>query len=270
MKDEQNRAQGGLIRSSGTRDLTTGSARLIRRGLDAAAPVSQQPRVVSFPENRSMGKLYLLDTIKPFDWIEIEIEWRNRTLLRCLPYRDLGSPGNGEFLSEARGQVTIPAGKKLGLRISWNCEEHRDLSLLSSLKPDDLQVVDNSDQDCACFRHHYESLAFLQKLTGLQELNLRMNFLPGAVLEYLQEMTSLQALDFSLNSPEPEDLIYLGQLTSLRWLNLAVSVDFDVKWHELLGNLTALEHLILDYPLEEDETAKLRAVLPNCKVQVVK
>jgi hypothetical protein len=156
--------------------------------------------------------------------------------------------------------VTIPAGKKVGLKIS--SEAVADLSPLALLKPDDLQVIDS-------FYNYMTDahLAFFQKLSGLQSLNLSMNRLNGVGLAYLQGMTSLEVLDLSIIFElEAQHLIYLQALTSLRWLNLFLA-PIGKKEIVYLKRLTSLEHLIIS-PISDDCLEDLRRALPRCDIYI--
>jgi len=109
-KGDQERREDGLVPLGADRALSPRHADMARRGLDLArsldaleATVTRQLRIVRFPEDRSMGRLYLFPE---------------------------------DYMGEARGMVTVPAGKQLELQVSE--EACRDLSPLSALKPDDL------------------------------------------------------------------------------------------------------------------------------------
>ena len=111
MSDKPDPKHGGLV-PIGRRGLTTRSSALVRRGLEALA--SQQPRIVRFPLNRSIGRLFVLN-------------WDPHGDDEC------------EDFGEARGDITVPAGKGLGLLVSVGAST--DLSPLTGLKPDDIQEL---------------------------------------------------------------------------------------------------------------------------------
>ena len=79
MSKEEKKNKSSLV-SSGSRSLTTRSSGLAKRGLELLS--SQQERTIHFPEDRSIGILYIRDIDKPgSDW---------------------------EELGEARGNITVP------------------------------------------------------------------------------------------------------------------------------------------------------------------
>ncbi|MBF8302599.1 MAG: hypothetical protein HW396_880, partial [Candidatus Dadabacteria bacterium] len=110
MSDEETKNKTTLV-SAVNRGLATRSSGLAKRGLELFS--SQQERVIHFPTDCSMGKLYLLNLDNP------DSEW--------------------EVLGEARGIITVPVGK--GLELSVSEEAVKDLSPLSKLKPNDLQEL---------------------------------------------------------------------------------------------------------------------------------
>lgn len=111
MSDEQRPDQSDLVQS-GNRGLTARSSALVRRGLETL--LAQQTRIVHFPSDRSMGTLYM---------------------------RNLGDSSEGwKEIGEAFGNIAIPAGRELYLKVSR--EASSDLSPLTSLAPDDLQGLD--------------------------------------------------------------------------------------------------------------------------------
>lgn len=98
MSGEQERQRGDLVPAGSDRALSKRSVEVAQRGLDLAQSLEgalQQPRVVRFPEDRSMGNLYV------------------------------GSRHDREVLGEARGTVTVRAGNELKLSVSL--EASRDL-----------------------------------------------------------------------------------------------------------------------------------------------
>jgi hypothetical protein len=88
MSNKPDPKSGGLVPSE-NRDLATRSSALVKRGLNL---ISQQTRIVRFPLDSSRSlKLYVLNPDAPID-----DEQREKAI-------------------EARGDITVPAGKKLRL-----------------------------------------------------------------------------------------------------------------------------------------------------------
>lgn len=89
--------------------------------------VSTEPastgRVLHFPKERSLGKLMIQDTGVV----------RN---IQTFFYWTQAGDSEWEYLSESKGDVTVPTGKRLSLSISP--KELKDLSPLSKIGPDDL------------------------------------------------------------------------------------------------------------------------------------
>jgi hypothetical protein len=108
MSDTPDRKEFALLPAENT-GLSTRSSALVKRGLETLA--LQQGRIVRFPADRSMGSFQLWDPQK------------NSTQTK----------------GEARGDITVPPGMKLGLSISD--EAIFDISPLASLGPDDLQFL---------------------------------------------------------------------------------------------------------------------------------
>lgn len=103
---------GGLVPSE-NRDLATRSSVLVKRGLNL---ISQQTRIVRFPLDSSLSlKLYVLNADVPMD-----DEQREKAI-------------------QARGDITVPAGKKL--RLYGINVEATEIASLRVLKPDDLQEL---------------------------------------------------------------------------------------------------------------------------------
>src|SRR3990172_224039 len=105
MSDYKITDQEGLVRSD-NRGLEVKSSTLVRRGLDLISFL--QPRIIQFPNDKSLGTLYIRD-LNSHD----EDSW--------------------EELGEACGNVTVPSSKEVSLQLQ--CD---DLSSLKALRPDDL------------------------------------------------------------------------------------------------------------------------------------
>lgn len=192
-----------------------------------AASAQAKGRVLHFPANRSLGSLHI------------------QTGTPASPY-ELDNDGYGdewEFLAEAQGDVTVPAGKRLQLRIS--CADRKDLSPLSVLGPDDLYMLmiqSSSDPgrkgDEAILRH-------LAGLTGLEILHLQQTNATERGLRFLQGMKSLRSLKLMLEGKlDNAALARVGEMPSLQSLYF-VNGTFTLRAGEVAGNVTdaGLRHL---------------------------
>jgi beta-lactamase regulating signal transducer with metallopeptidase domain/Leucine-rich repeat (LRR) protein len=185
---------------------------IARRETAAAAEIERLGgRVVRFPEDRSMGKLYVRDPGAE-DW-----------------YMDV------EELGEARGRVAVPKGKELKLEVSEDAA--RDLSPLAKLRPGDLQML-----GFWFMKTTVGSLAPLANLTGLKALNLQNGKFNCEDLSYLTGMTELEVLRLGDHQLTDESMRHVGKLTSLKFLALwstGIS-DEGLKHLQGLRNLTFL------------------------------
>lgn len=169
MSDEKHPNQSHLV-PIGSHELATRSSALVRRGLEALT--SQQARVVRFPlENSMSGKLYVLDRNVP-----------------------MNSGMEAKEAIEARGDITVPAGKKLRL-IAVNVQA-ADLSPLTVLKADDLQELILSGPEL-----NDAGLVHIKGLTGLKVLYLIYTQVSDAGLALLSGMTKLEGLALHNGSP---------------------------------------------------------------------
>jgi thiol-disulfide isomerase/thioredoxin len=112
----------------------------VEKGRSAEPNVSPGERIIGFPTDVSMGELSVRD-------------WGSR-------YKE-----DWTFLGEARGEVTVPAGKELQLKVAPDYSG--DFSPLAKLGPSDLQslVLDNT-------KVVDEDLAYVKGLTSLRSLSI--------------------------------------------------------------------------------------------------
>ncbi len=212
-------------------------------------------RVVHFPEDRSLGRLLIQDAdtvrqIKDFHhWIG-KSDWWNP---------------DWEYLGEAKGDVTVPAGKRLALFVSKDA--WKDLSPLSELQPNDLymlglpgSVPDPVKPDDRCMPH-------ITGLTGLKVLNLNWTnvsskglqfirnlkrleclYLPNQIsntgLSHVAKLRSLKGLYFKQNKVTNSGLAHLAKLSSLEELELGGGRTSNVGLAHL-AKLPKLRYLLL-------------------------
>jgi hypothetical protein len=156
----------------------------------AKAPWPPLPaRSLRFPAEGSLGKLSIADpgTTGPVNWKE---------------------------LGEAQGDVAIPAGKIVGLRVTP--EAVRLIGALARLEPDDIQDLSFrktkvTDKDLAAIRH----------LTGLRRLVLAATGVTDDGIQHLKDMKQLEWLDLSRTRITNKAVEQLVGLQNLRRLDLA-------------------------------------------------
>ncbi|NQT83537.1 hypothetical protein HQ563_10955 [bacterium] len=190
---------------------------------ELAEPREAGSRVVHFPRDRSLGKLKTKDTttdqpVSALDFGRAEYEgW--------------------DYLGQAKGDVTVPAGKRLGLWVDSTALN--DLSGLRYLGPNDLYILwlpgggeRGSRPDDRCMAHiggltglkvlmltnsdvSHLGLARVRGLKWLTKLYLKSERLNDAGLAHLSEMISLRILE--VMSPQITDagLTHLAKLRSL-------------------------------------------------------
>jgi len=196
--------------------------------VEAADVTGPGVRVIHFPAGRSLGKLKLyagptsLDDLTGGDH-----EW-----------------GNWEFFHEARGDVTIPAGKivQLELILPGNV---RDLSPLKKLGPNDLYAVALDDVPGRFPQNSDETvLPYLSGLTGLKELSIGYAKISGSGLRHLGQLNVLKKLTiFGNDKPLDAGLPYLANLKSLEYLYLdCPCTDAGIQG---LAGLTSVKRLLL-------------------------
>ncbi len=120
-------------------------------------------RIVHFPNEKSIGMLYVLDSDKA----------------------DTNNYDDWQVFCEATGDVTVPPGKVLRLDLAK--EAGNNLSPLSKLRSDDLTLL-----FCDGVEILDEQLKHISHLTGLIELYLRNTNILGTGLKYLEKLKSLK------------------------------------------------------------------------------
>lgn len=187
-------------------------------------------RVVHFPKNRSLGKL------------EIQDADAERELTYWFHWTGIKGP-KWEYLCQARGDVHVPAGKRLSLFV--NKTAWRDLSPLSKLRPNDLYKLslyalptDRAKPGDKCMPH-------IVHLTGLKSLALDRTNVTDRGLKYLKKLPSLEYLGMPGRVTDI-GMAYVAELSSLKGLYFG-SMGSRVTDAGLrhLAKLTALKELAL-------------------------
>jgi beta-lactamase regulating signal transducer with metallopeptidase domain/Leucine-rich repeat (LRR) protein len=232
-------------------------------------------RVLHFPRDRSLGIINIQDAhtvrqIKDFHyWID-KSDWWNP---------------DWEYLSEARGDVTVPAGKHVALFV--NKAAWKDLSPLSELGSDDLYMLalpgsipEPVKPDDRCMPH-------LAGLTGLKVLNLNWTdvsskglqsirklkrlerlYLPNQIsnagLSHVAELQSLKGLYFNQNKVTNTGLAHLAKLSSLEELELGGGRISDAGLIHL-AKLPKLRYLLLWGNFSDAGMAQLKNI-PSLRI----
>ncbi len=184
--------------------------------------------IVHFPKERSMGMLYVL----------------NANQIESYDYDDW------EPLCEARGDVTVPAGKVLRLDLDERTGE--DLSPLSKLEPNDLFML-----YCYSVEFADEQLQNISHLTGLRQINLHDTGILGTGLKYLTDLKSLECLDLKSTHTGDEELAYLLDLPNLKILHLWGTPVTDAGMIHV-GKVTSMESLSLNEGVGEEGLSHLK------------
>jgi beta-lactamase regulating signal transducer with metallopeptidase domain/Leucine-rich repeat (LRR) protein len=169
----------------------------------ASVKTQTDERILHFPKDRSLGKLYLHNMEDP----ERFTFWTHWTWHPLTAQK--------EYFCEAKGDVKVPTDKKLSLNISY--EASKDLSSLSNLKPDDLYGImfyDAIQYPTAID----ESMSFISKLIGLKVLYLNGTEITDTGMKFITNLKSLETLDLP-DKITDKGMAYVGQLSSLKRLN---------------------------------------------------
>ncbi len=173
-------------------------------------------RIIHFPEDRSLGILYIRDTG---------------------PHEP--SLGPWERFAEARGAVMVPADRLLRLDVSRDAVS--DLSPLERLKPDDLfdLMLWRTPADDA-------SLTHIAGLTDLKVLTLRYTHITNDGLKNLRNMDSLWCLTLDGTKVGDDGLAHLAGLKNLEILSLGHTQITDAGLAHLAG-IPSLKTISLRY-----------------------
>jgi Leucine-rich repeat (LRR) protein len=183
-------------------------------------------RIVHFPTDRSLGTLNIQDTNTPryidtfFFWTTQEdIDWK--------------------YLGQAKGDVAVPAGKRLALSVNQN--GWKDLSPLSNIGPDDLYSLSiygpfegGPMPDDKCMPH-------IAHLSGLKVLYLDNTAISAEGLKFIKSFKSLERLSLSKQLTD-SGLAEIAQLPSLKALYIRESRLTDAGLAHL-AQLKSLEEL---------------------------
>ncbi len=159
-------------------------------------------QIVHFPPDRSLGILKIQDANMP-RYIDTFFYWTTQ------------EDTEWKYLTQAKGDVTIPAGKRLSLSV--NKSGWKDLSPLSNIGPDDLYMLSiygpfegGPLPDDKCMPH-------ITHLTGLKVLFLENTTISAEGLKFLKGLNSLERLSISKQLTD-DGLAEIAQLSFLKAL----------------------------------------------------
>jgi len=159
-------------------------------------------QIVHFPADRSLGTLNIQDVNTP-RYIDTFFYWTTQ------------EDTEWKYLGQAKGDVTVPAGKRLSLSV--NKGGWKDLSPLSNIGPDDLFSLSiygpfegGPMPDDKCMPH-------IAHLTGLKVLFLENTNISAEGLQFLKGLKSLERLSISKQLTD-DGLAEIAQLPSLKAL----------------------------------------------------
>jgi len=214
---------------------------------DLVDPVNQE-RVIHLPKDRSLGRLMIGE---------------ERHSARTHPFGYPFEAINWEFFGQARGDITIPAGKRVRLILySWTWKNPGNLSALKKLQPDDIYSLTLSPRWSKGPSPTDKCMPYVAYLTGLRTLDLSDARITSQGLEYLTEIKSLERLRLPAGLKDM-DIIQIGKLTSLKVLYLDSNNYVTNNGLQYLSNLKSLEHLLLQSVSMTDEGLGYLSSLPS-------
>ncbi|MBN2590118.1 MAG: hypothetical protein JXA96_09660 [Sedimentisphaerales bacterium] len=189
-------------------------------------------RILHFPKDHFIGQLYIQDEsfvreIRDFNPVE---EW--------------------EPFTEAKGDIEVPAGKRLSLNISE--ANRRNLSALSALSPDDLYRLIISGSHPSELQQRPKPndscVPYIARLTGLKDLYLAFSTISTRGFSQLGTLKSLERLTLSnehsstIEGLTDEQLAEISKMRSLKGLYIIENRLTDNGLIHL-ANLTSLKEL---------------------------
>lgn len=167
-------------------------------------------RSLTFPEDRTIGDLFV-----------VHYDQNDNSCFK-----------GKQLFSKARGKVNVPSG--MAIRLSILYEGASDLSFLSVLSPDSLQVLDVSRAEIDA-----HSCQYVGHLTGLQEINFCDTEFDDSCVDVLMPLRRLQCLSANRTQLRDSGLEKLSKFGSLR----ALSIDSNEVTDEGIKALSSLRNL---------------------------
>ena len=219
--------------------------------------LNTERRKIRFPADGSIGKLYLRDAENPREWNEY---------------------------ADARGEVSLPSDAEVRLSVSHKAVS--DLSPLSALKADDLQVLEitsASNFDDTQLKH-VEGLrslfglalwetdtgdaAFrrLGLLSNLRWLDIGDTLITDQGLAFVRGLARLEELTLLNTRIGNDGLPHLEGLKNLRRLDL-MGTRVNDEGFDRLSRLRGLRYMrLLDTDISYPTYARLEGALPGCRI----
>jgi len=205
-------------------------------------------RVIHFPKDRSLGKLFISDEIA---------KWESR------PFAYWFEGTKWLSIGHAQGDVKIPPGKRLKLILSsWTWEKPDNLSALRQLKPDDIYSLILSHEWSPGKKPNDKCMPYVAHLTGLKTLNLRGANITSRGLKYITQFKVLERLYLPARVNN-SGMVYVAKLKSLKVLYFGGDNYVTDKGLAQLADLKSLEELCLYSVRMTDKGLQLLSTLPR-------
>jgi hypothetical protein len=193
-------------------------------------------------------------------------------------------PIKWEWLEEARGNVTVPSGFKVKLKVSG--KGSGSLAPVAALGCDDLHTLDLSRSEISDISlthlHHLtelkvleltatdisdEGLALLDTLVNLQGLGLSHCHISGVGLSRVRNLTNLRELWLSAAEINDDDLQYLFKMTKLVQVGLSGTkiTDSGLKRLSILKDLMRI--YLFNTDVSQAGVESFRQIVPGCRVK---
>ena len=182
----------------------------------ASEPTAGKVRILEFPKDRKVGRIFYCRAGK-----------KNPSELKIIT----------EASRPAIGSVSLQNDDKIALEVTWEGAE--DLSWLSKLKPDDVQILDLHKMPVA-----KQGYKFIAKQTGLKHLFLEDTELDDEDLQSIGKLSNLIELRISKTAVKGSGLRFLCQMQKLEKLNIG-HTELDEQSLVSLQCLHALKDLDL-------------------------
>ncbi len=177
-------------------------------------PSAAPARILHFPKDRSLGTVFIQDANLP------------REITTFYYWTENGAVDQWEKLGEARGDITVPAGKHVQLMVSR--EGWRDPTPLAKLAADDLYALGfegtgmspEASEEYGFLRATSPGDAImphLAHLTGLKSLALQLTEVTGSGLRHIEGLRSLECLLVPRRMNDA-GMVHVAKLTGLKRL----------------------------------------------------